>query len=195
MRLSDWGGSPLAATLGIALAATALAVPKESVPPAGGDPARSRAAFAEIAQVLRHPRCIACHTVTDFPRQGTELRPHDMNVRRGADNHGVTAMRCASCHTDANQDSGVPGAPHWALAPLSMGWEGLDDHQLAEALKDRAKNGNRSLEDTLRHFAEDPLVGWAWQPGGDRQPPPISRQELVRLLREWIDTGAYGGQP
>ncbi len=191
MRLSVWGGISLA----VALAAASRAVPNAPAPAPPGDPARSRAAFSEVAKVLRHPRCIACHTVTDFPRQGDDLRPHDMNVRRGADDHGVTAMRCASCHTDANQDSGVPGAPHWALAPLAMGWEGLDDRQLAEALKDRTKNGDRSLEDTFRHFAEDPLVGWAWQPGGDRQPPPISREELVRHLREWIDTGAHGGQP
>ena len=76
------------------------------------------------------------------------------------------------------------------LAPLSMAWEGLDDHQLAEALKDPARNGQRSLEQLYEHMAHDELVGWAWQPGGTRDPVPIPRDEFARHVREWIDTGA-----
>jgi hypothetical protein len=34
------------------------------------DPEASAKLFKSIAQVLRHPRCMNCHTVTDFPRQG-----------------------------------------------------------------------------------------------------------------------------
>ena len=99
-------------------------------------------------------------------------------------------MRCDSCHQDANQENGVPGAPHWALAPLSMGWEGLDDHQLAESLKDESKNGGRSLDRLLEHMTHDPLVLWGWKPGGTRIPVPVSHDDFLQSLKEWIATGA-----
>lgn len=158
-----------------------------------GDPAadavRSTAAFRKVAEVLRHPRCMNCHTKTEFPRQTDERKPHAMGVARGVDNAGVIGMRCATCHADENVLE-VPGAPHWSLAPLSMAWEGLSDAELADSIKDPAHNGKRSLEDLYQHMAKDPLVAWAWNPGGSRQPPPISHEEFARLVREWIDTGA-----
>ncbi len=58
-------------------------------------------------------------------------------------------MRCSTCHSDQNVDL-VPGAPHWGLAPLAMAWEGLDDAQLADAIKDPKRNGNRTLGAALR---------------------------------------------
>lgn len=154
------------------------------------DKDRSIAAFRQVAAVLRHPRCINCHTATDFPRQGNDHHPHLMNVRRGGDDHGVPAMRCNSCHQDFNQLNGVPGAPKWGLAPLAMKWEGLNDHELAEALKDPARNGRRSLEEMAHHMAHDELVGWGWHPGAARDAIPVSREEFVKQLRLWIETGA-----
>jgi hypothetical protein len=154
------------------------------------DHARSVHAFRQVASVLRHPRCINCHTVTNFPRQGNERRRHDMNVVRGSDDHGAPAMRCYSCHQHVNQQNGVPGAPNWGLAPLSMAWEGLDDHQLAEMLKNPEKNGHRSLEQIFEHNVHDELVGWGWQPGAGRETPPLTREEFGKALREWISTGA-----
>ena len=155
------------------------------------DAVRSRAAFAQIAAVLRHPRCLNCHTVTDFPRTGDQRRRHAMNVRRGPEDQGLPGMTCSACHRPENQDlAGLPGAPHWQLAPLSMAWEGLDDHDLAESLGDRARNGDRSLQELLDHMADDPLVGWAWEPGLGRAPPPVSRADVVAAFRTWIDTGA-----
>ena len=152
--------------------------------------ARSQAAFTKLATVLRNPRCMNCHTATNFPRQGDDRHRHDQFVTRGVDDHGAPAMRCYTCHQNVNQQNGVPGAPNWSLAPLSMAWEQLDDHQLAEALKDPAKNGQRSLEQVYDHIAHDELVGWGWNPGPGRQPIPIPRAEVARLVREWIDTGA-----
>lgn len=160
----------------------------------GSDPARSAAAFRKVAEVLRHPRCMNCHPAGNFPRQTDRRTPHLMGVVRGADDHGVVGMRCSTCHSDQNVDE-VPGAPHWALAPLSMAWEGLSDAELADSLKDPAKNGKRSLEQLYDHMAHDALVGWAWEPGGSRRPPPISRAEFARLVREWIDTGAVSPAP
>jgi hypothetical protein len=152
--------------------------------------ARSEATFRKIAGVLRDPRCMNCHTVTDYPRQGDDRHRHIMNVLRGADNHGVPGQRCSTCHQGANQVNGVPGAPGWHLAPLSMGWEGLDDGELADAIKDPSRNGHRTMAQIQDHMAHDLLVSWAWNPGASRRSPQISQAELGRLVKEWIDTGA-----
>jgi hypothetical protein len=152
--------------------------------------------FAPIARVLRHPRCLNCHPTGDHPHVGDDARLHAMNVQRGREGFGVPAMRCTACHRDRNQDAAhVPGAPHWHLAPRSMGWEGLDDHGLAEALKDRMKNGDRSLADLRRHMAEDPLVLWGWQPGVGRAPVPIAHAEFVAAIDAWITAGAPSPAP
>jgi len=183
--------------LGLGVAAAIIAQTTSSLTPKPApatpvnDPARSAAAFRQLATVLRHPRCMNCHTATNFPRQGDDRLRHGQNVQRGPHDHGVYAMQCATCHLDINNRvAGVPGAPGWALAPLSMAWEGLDDGQLADQLKDSARNGPRSLEDIYDHMANDELVGWAWKPGANRQPPPLSREEFTKYVREWIDTGA-----
>jgi hypothetical protein len=182
---------------GLGLLGALAACPRPASAPAGRDPARAAAlaAFGRVAAVLRHPRCINCHTTTDFPRQGDQGQPHVLGVRRGPDDRGEVGMRCSACHQAANQLNGVPGAPHWGLAPLSMGWEGLDDHALAEALVDRARNGGRSLGELVRHMAEDPLVDWAWRPGGERAPVPVAKATFVADLRAWIAAGAPAPAP
>ena len=183
----------LATVFAIGLAARGLSQEPDA---AAAKAAKSKAAFRTVALVLRNPRCLNCHTNTAFPRTGDARERHPQNVSRGDDGHGVPGLRCSTCHQAANQDLvGIPGAPNWHLAPLSMGWESLDDHDLAEALKDRKKNGDRSLADMLQHVADDPLVGWAWSPGKDRNAPPISRDDFVRAFGEWIDSGAVSPDP
>ena len=89
----------------------------------------------------------------------------------------------------------MPGAPNWHLAPLSMGWEDLDDHGLAEALKDPSKNGDRTLEEMHHHMVHDPLVLWAWEPGAGRIVPPISHDAFVAALEAWMEHGAPSPTP
>ena len=60
-----------------------------SATPTGSD----EALFLEFVSVLRHPRCMNCHSRGDFPRQGNDSHPHTMNVRRGPEGHGVTAEK------------------------------------------------------------------------------------------------------
>ena len=171
---------------------TCFAACRSSSPRSGSAPS----SFADVARVLRHPRCMNCHPMGDRPHVGDDRRLHAMNVMRGPDGHGVPAMRCSTCHRDANQFySRVPGAPHWHLAPLSMGWEGLDDHDLAETLKDRAKNGDRSLADLRKHMAEDPLVLWGWDPGVGHEAIPVSHEDFLSALDAWIAAGAPSPAP
>lgn len=190
----------LAAAVPLAFAAHALngAAHRDPASPAdlAQDEAAGIAAFAEVARVLRHPRCLNCHPMGDRPHVADEGKLHAMNVQRGPDGHGRTGQRCHTCHQDANQEiAQVPGAPHWHLAPRSMGWEGLDDAQLAATLIDRAKNGDRSLGDLRQHMAEDPLVLWGWNPGPGRQAIPVSHAEFIGHVDAWIAAGAPTGMP
>lgn len=157
----------------------------------GDTAARSAALFTEAAKVLTHPRCMNCHPASDRPRQGDSRRLHQPPVARGEDGFGLPALRCPICHQAANfEPAGVPGDPAWQLSPHEMAWEGKTLAQICEQLKDPARNGSRSLEDIVHHVGEDHLVGWAWAPGGDRQPAPGTQARAGALLDAWVKTGA-----
>lgn len=152
----------------------------------GSEPS-AEALFAPIAEVLRHPRCLNCHTVTDFPRQTDERKRHAQLIIRGEDGNGAPTLQCAACHQDRNVlDGKMPGAPHWHLAPLSMGWEGLNDSELCEALKDTEANGDRSPQELIEHVENDALVLWGFNPGGERSLPPLSHEDFVDAVRAWV---------
>jgi hypothetical protein len=149
------------------------------------------AAYVQIASVLQSPRCLNCHPRGDRPTQGDDMHVHRVNVQRGADNNGVPAMRCSTCHQDHNNDmAGIPGAPRWHLAPASMGWVGLTRSEQCRTMLDREKNGGRSLAELVTHLTQDPLVAWAWNPGSNRAPPPVSQAQLKAALDTWANAGA-----
>lgn len=144
-----------------------------------------------VVSVLTSPRCSNCHPSDNIPRQRDDQVPHILNVTRGEDNHGGPVQTCDTCHHEENNPySNVPGAPHWGLAPASMGWHGLPDAEVAAALLDPAKNGGRSHEDLLHHMSEDALVLWAWDPGEGRTPPPVPHAEFIAALDAWLAAGA-----
>ncbi len=62
-------------------------------------------AFETVIEVIKHPRCMNCHTVTDYPRQGDERRRHLFNVARGPDDHGAPGLQCTACHLETNTTS------------------------------------------------------------------------------------------
>jgi mono/diheme cytochrome c family protein len=162
--------------------------------------AQGLAAWEQIYSVLTHPRCINCHTATNYPQQGDDRHRHFANVIRGPEGKGVPALNCATCHQAANADStGVPGGHDWHLAPLSMKWQDANDHPLPSAavcrsVTDRSKNGNLDGQDLLKHHEEAALVLWAWQPGlrpdgTMRTLPPLSHEEFVAATRRWVEAG------
>ena len=152
---------------------------------------RSAAMFVELGKVLTHPRCVNCHPAGDRPRQGDQSRLHQPPVERGADGHGLPAMRCSICHQQANFDPGrVPGHPEWHLAPREMAWEGRTLGEICAQIKDPARNGGRSLEELVHHIGTDTLVGWAWAPGFGRQPAPGTQKHAGTLVEAWAKTGA-----
>jgi hypothetical protein len=178
--------------IGLLCVATLLGGCTATRAPAGSSSSSTAASqFGEIAAVLRSPRCINCHPSGNSPHQGDEQRIHDYRVTRGPDNRGAPGMTCSSCHQEENQSaSGVPGAPHWQLAPLSMAWEGLSDAQLCHVITDPQTNGGRSIEQLVHHMSEDSLVRWAFNPGGKRTPPPVSLDQFQERVRRWASSGA-----
>lgn len=151
--------------------------------------AEAAAAWGKIASVLTHPRCLNCHQEI-APLQGDKSRVHIPRAVRGKDNLGVTAMRCTNCHHGANNvAANVPGAPHWSLAPASTRWQGLSSAQICAAIKDKKRNGGKSLDDLVKHMETDPLVLWGWSPGEGRETPPIAHKAFMDLVRLWAAAG------
>lgn len=173
------------------------AAPKKTVSPATRE--AGLLAWQQVYSVLTHPRCINCHTGTNYPQQGDDRQRHFFNVVRGPNGDGVPGLNCATCHQEANADStGVPGAHNWILAPLSMGWQDLNDKILSSAdicasLTDRSKTGLDGAG-ILRHHEEDRDVLWAFQPGrrrdgSSRSLPPLTHDEFVAVTRTWVEAG------
>ena len=179
-------------TLGLA-ALTAGEQASAADPPA---PNADPTPFDLMMQVLTHKRCVNCHPAGDRPLQGEDSHYHNFNVQRGPDNHGVAALKCEACHQHENNDfSGVPGAPEWSLAPLKMKWEGLSRVEIARSMLNRENNGDRSLEELVKHLTEHELVLWAWEPGIDaagnpRELPPVSKEDYIKSVKDWAAAGA-----
>ena len=156
----------------------------------------SNEAFDKMMAVITHKRCLNCHPAGDRPRQGEDSHIHNFNVQRGPDDHGVGVLTCNTCHQEENNMfSGVPGAPHWAMAPSTMFWEGLSKKEIAESITDPQRNGGRSLAEIVKHMTEDKLVLWAFDPGVDnegnpREKPPISKEEFIEAVKTWAAAGA-----
>src|SRR5438876_7758785 len=156
------------------------------------------AAWQQVYSVLTSPRCINCHTATNYPQQGDDRHRHFANVIRGPAGKGVPALNCASCHQQANADgTGVPSGDNWQLAPLSMRWQDTNDQPLSSAavcraVTDRSRNENVDGRALLKHHEEAALVLWAWNPGWrpdgtSRTLPPLSHPEFVATTRRWVE--------
>ena len=158
------------------------------------DAPASRAAFLQLYRVLTSPRCQNCHPAGDAPLQGDDSHVHIQNIKRGADGHGVTAMRCDTCHLTVNLSGAhmPPGNPKWALPSQEhrMVFVGRSPAELCRQIKDPKQNGGRTLEKLLDHVANDDLVGWGWNPGDGRSLPPLSRPATVEQMKTWIASGA-----
>lgn len=152
---------------------------------------RAIALFQEAGKVIQHPRCVNCHPAGDRPLQDDDGHPHLPLVVRGVDDFGAIAMRCTTCHGAANFDpGGVPGNPKWQLAPIEMAWVGKSLSDICQQIKDKKRNGGRSMEELVHHMAEDELVGWGWSPGANRTPAPGTQKEFGELIKAWADSGA-----
>lgn len=199
------------AVIAVGLAAAATTVtgdePEAPPPPPAADApppspeavAEARRAFADVYKVLTSPRCRNCHPKGDRPLQTDAGRPHAMNISRLS---GASGLACSACHQEHNSEAvgvagGPPGAHHWGLPPkdVPMVFEGHTPTSLCEQLKDRARNGKRSLADLVDHVQKDPLVLWAWNPGGTRTKPPMDHKAFVAAVSRWAAGGGACPDP
>ncbi|KAF1723146.1 hypothetical protein [Pseudoxanthomonas wuyuanensis] len=164
--------------------------------------AQALQAFATVEQVFQHPRCINCHIPGDAPLQFDSQTRHAMNVVRGPEGKGAPGLPCATCHAEANPPAGYgphapPGAPHWQLPPpdQKMAWIGLPAAELCAMIKDKQRNGGRDFAALTKHVAEDKLVLWGWEPGGDRAPVPVPHDRFVAAFTAWADAGGPCPEP
>jgi len=184
------------------LAALTGSVRRDESQTAKAAPAKAEglAAWQQVYSVLTHPRCINCHTATNYPQQGDDRHRHFANVLRGPAGKGVPALQCITCHQEANADStGVPGALDWHLAPLSMKWQDTGDKilssaEVCRAVTDKSKNHGLDGPGLLKHHTVEPLVLWAFQPGHRidgtaRTLPPLTHEQFVDATRKWVEAG------
>ena len=151
----------------------------------------SKEAFIAAYKVFMHPRCMNCHPAGDIPLQGDDSRLHPQGVKRGADGKGLYALKCKNCHQDTHVagEHMPPGHSGWHLPPanLKMVFEGKSPRQLAMHFKDPKFTGFKTLDKMLEHVEKEPLVTNSWTYG---TPPPLSHEEFVVKVKEWIDKGA-----
>lgn len=152
---------------------------------------RSRALFMEASRVLMHPRCLNCHPDGDTPAQGDTMIRHEPPVLRGPVDNGIVGLECTSCHQDKNLElARVPGAEKWHLAPRVMAWINRTPSGICEQVKDRNRNGGKSLAEIVDHSAHDKLVAWGWDPGSGRTPAPGTQAKFGALVAAWAESGA-----
>lgn len=154
-------------------------------------------AFETIRTVFQHPRCQNCHIPGDAPLQTDASVPHAMNVKRGEDGRGAVAMECSGCHGTSNLPPSYglhvpPGAPNWHLPPpeTKMVFIDVAPAELCRRIKDQSFTGGKDLQAMLVHLRDDKLVAWGWEPGQDRKPPPVSKEQLVAAFEQWMALGA-----
>jgi hypothetical protein len=151
----------------------------------------SKQAFIEAYKVFMHPRCMNCHPAGDVPLQGDDSRLHPQGVKRGPDGKGLYALKCKNCHQDTHisGENMLPGHSGWHLPPanLKMVFEGKSPRQLAMHFKDPKFTGFKTLDKMLEHVEKEPLVTNSWTYG---TPPPLSHEEFVEKVKEWIAKGA-----
>lgn len=152
-------------------------------------PVQAQNLFQPVYEVLQHPRCSNCHTDTAGPLQRNN-RPHLPPVQRGPEGKGEGSLACGACHKERNSAT-TPGAPDWRMpAHGSNVFRGRSEAGLCRQLRDPAQNGGLQPEALGRHFAEDPLIGWAWNAGAGRAAPRLARDELVAAVVAWLRAGA-----
>ena len=183
------------AVIGLTAATMLVATLNATAPKGAANQADDGSLFAALTPVLRHPRCLNCHSTGDFPRQGDDGHPHTMNVRRGPVGMGVTAEKCTTCHQDYNLAGQhlPPGAPGWHLPPPAtpMIWQGHSNAEICKQITDPKQNGGRSIALIVKHMTEDKLVLWGWNPGEGRKPVPMSHDEFSAKVKAWAAAGAH----
>jgi len=151
----------------------------------------SKEAFLAAYEVFMHPRCMNCHPTGDIPLQGDDSHLHTQGVKRGMDGKGLYANKCTNCHQleKIEGEHLPPGNPVWHLPPAhrKMVFQDKSPRELAAGFKDSTFTGFHSVERIIEHVETDPLVKNSFTYGTR---PPLTHEEFVAKVKEWIEKGA-----
>ena len=142
-----------------------------------------------IGPVVTFHRCANCHNAGDSPTQGDDRHLHIPPVNRQTD--------CRQCHGTTNGTN--PGTPpgafgHWRMPPPELSFANKSAEHICRQIKDRARNGGRSLEELREHVRTDPIIKWTWDPGPGRTKSPGSWESVAfenySGFSAWVRAGA-----
>jgi len=154
----------------------------------------SKQAFLKAYTVFMSPRCMNCHPTGDVPLQGDDSHLHAQGVQRGPEGKGIFALKCKNCHQDANLAGAnmPPGTPDWSMPPMKhrMVFQGMSPKQLALHFKDNNFTGFKTFNQMIHHVETEPLVINSFIPLEGRSKIPMSHEEFVKVVKEWIAKGA-----
>jgi hypothetical protein len=72
---------------------------------------------------------------------------------------------------------------------MKMVFINLPSAELCRVLKDPKRNGGKTPEQLAKHVAEDKLVLWGWEPGGQRVPVSVPHAQFVGAFKDWVSGG------
>jgi len=98
--------------LGIGVVLTLLVAMEGRLTAGASSRREGLAAWHQMYSVLSHPRCINCHTATNYPEQGDDRHHHLFNVVRGQQDHGVPAITITSTRGRLVGYSATPASHH-----------------------------------------------------------------------------------
>lgn len=93
------------------------------------------------------------------------------------------APRSSTKNFTASTTVSIPGHENWHLAPIEMAWEGRSLREICMQLRDRKRNGGKSMKQMVDHMANDSLVGWAGNPESAARPPPERKNNSENWFR------------
>ena len=145
------------------------------------------AAFMRMVPVIKHPRCLNCHSDMSFKEVDPEREDHYNSATGVTTNTLVPGNRathpggelsedakCVDCHTKASD---------WQLGPQ---WPAASLYRLCLKFKDARGSGKLLLE----HVETDELIKLAFEgmKGQDLppEPPPMSHPEFLAATKAWI---------
>jgi hypothetical protein len=72
-----------------------------------------------------------------------------------------------------------------------MAWEGKSLTEICDQIKDRERNGGKTLAELGAHMATDALVAYGWRPPAHLEPVPGDQQRFGQLFHAWLEAGAH----
>ncbi|MEM7426368.1 MAG: hypothetical protein AAF441_09745 [Pseudomonadota bacterium] len=195
----------LAARTDVALASEQIGQLDTSRLPEPGsvDEASGLDAWTRIHEVLRHPRCVNCHTGADNrpvwsgPSFG-KRRKHGMSINAGESRIGAEGLSCRTCHQTSRAPNTVPhAAPHagidWQLAPVEFQWIDKTSAEICRQLRNPDVNGGRDGAGLVEHILDDlevtGFITWSFDPGPGREPAPGGLQTHLEDMALWAAAG------